>query len=48
MGGFVTKKTVFRHPVLIYRLGGIKLIVACLRAPKGSTFLSVLVESGVF
>jgi hypothetical protein len=48
MNGFVTKMTVVRHPVLVFRLGGFKLLLACWKAPKGSTFLAILVSTGVF
>lgn len=41
MIGVVTKKTVFECPVLLYRLGGLPLIVRVLWAKPGTTFLSV-------
>jgi hypothetical protein len=41
MPGLVTKMTVVRHPIALYRLGGLRLIVAVLRARPGTPFLTV-------
>jgi hypothetical protein len=44
MPGVVTKMTVVRCPVQLYRLGGLRLIVAVLRAKPGVPFLTVWME----
>jgi hypothetical protein len=44
MPGVVTKMTIIRHPVLLYRLGGLRLFVAMLRAKPGTPFLTVLMK----
>jgi hypothetical protein len=41
MPGVVTKMTVLTCPRLLYRLGGLRLIVAVLRAKPGVPFLTV-------
>jgi hypothetical protein len=41
MPGVVTKMTVLRNPILLYRLGGMRLIVAMLRARRNVPFLTV-------
>jgi hypothetical protein len=41
MPGVVTKMTVIRHPVLLYRLGGFRLMVRVLRAKPGVPFLTI-------
>lgn len=47
MPGVVTKKSVFVHPILLYRLGGAKLIAAVLKAKSGTPFLTVYISIGV-
>lgn len=44
MPGVVTKLTVLQYPVLLYRLGGLRLIVAVLRAEPGVPFLTVFTK----
>jgi hypothetical protein len=44
MPGVVTKKAIVTNLPSLYRLGGIRLIVAMLRAPAGVPFLTVLME----
>lgn len=46
MPGVVTKTTVFRYPFRIYRLGGVRLIVAALMAKPGTPFLTVMIKTG--
>jgi hypothetical protein len=41
MPGVITKMTVLRAPVALYRLGGLRLIVAVLTAETGTPFLTV-------
>lgn len=44
MPGVVTKMTIIRHPVLLYRLGGLRLILAMLRAKPNTPFLTVFTK----
>ena len=46
MMGFITKKTVFAHPILVYKLAGWRGLWAVIRARKGLTFLGILVAVG--
>ena len=48
MPGVITKTTILRAPVALYRLGGLRLIVAVIRAKSGTPFLTVCIECGVF
>ena len=41
MSGVITKLTVFKCPVELYRLGGIRLILAVLLARRGTPFLTI-------
>ena len=41
MTGFITKKQVITNFRELYRLGGLRLIVAVLRAKRGTPFLTV-------
>jgi hypothetical protein len=41
MPGVVTKRAVVTNLRQLYRMGGVKLIVAVLRAPQGTPFLTV-------
>jgi hypothetical protein len=42
MGGYIRKREVLRHPILIIRSFGWRVFVRCLRADRDTTFLSVL------
>jgi hypothetical protein len=46
MPGVVTKMTIIRHPVLMYRLCGLKGIVRVVRAKQGVPFLTIMIELG--
>lgn len=41
MPGVITKRTILRHPLLLYRLGGFRLIWAMLLAKPGIPFLTL-------
>jgi hypothetical protein len=44
MPGVITKMSVLRAPVALYRLGGLRLIVAVLTARTGTPFLTVWIR----
>lgn len=44
MSGFITKREVLRHAVLVVRLYGPAVFAACLFARKGTTFLSIVTK----
>jgi hypothetical protein len=44
MPGVVTKKAILTNLPSLYRLGGIRLVWAMLRAPAGVPFLTVLMD----
>ena len=46
MPGVVTKMTVVRHPVLMFRLCGLRGVVRVLSAKRGIPFLTVLMAVG--
>jgi hypothetical protein len=46
MPGVVNKMTVLRHPYLIWRLGGFRLIIRVLAAKQGVPFLSIAKRLG--
>jgi hypothetical protein len=46
MPGVVTKRAILTNLGSLYRLGGLSLIVAMLRAKPGVPFLTVLMENG--
>jgi hypothetical protein len=46
MSGFITKREVIRHGEQLVRAYGFGFVVKCLFAPKGSTFLGMLIKEG--
>lgn len=44
MPGVITKSTVIRHPVIMYRLCGLRGLVTVVTAKQGVPFLTVLTE----
>jgi hypothetical protein len=42
MTGFITKKTIVAHPILVYRLTGWRGLWVVLTAKRGLPFLTVL------
>lgn len=46
MAGYITKRTILRHPVTFYRCYGGYVLWRVIVAPKGSTFLGLLTELG--
>ena len=46
MPGTITKMTVLKHPVLMYRLCGLKGIILVVTAKRGVPFLTVLMAAG--
>jgi hypothetical protein len=42
MGGYITRRVVLRHTWTVVRLFGVRAWWACLTAPKGATFLSIV------
>ena len=46
MQGFIRKREVLAHPILICRLIGLRGLLACLAAHRGETFLAIVVRYG--
>jgi len=46
MPGVITKATIMRHPVLMYRLCGLKGLFMVVTAKRGVPFLTVLLAVG--
>ncbi len=46
MPGTITKRVLFTHTCQLYRMGGLRLIVAVMTARRGVPFLTVLMTVG--
>ena len=46
MGGFIRKYEILTHPIMIIRIFGLQVFLACLLAKHNTPFLSILVRLG--
>ena len=44
MSGFITKKEVLSNLRIVWKLGGVRLIIRCLTARRNTPFLTILTE----